>query len=143
MYNEYKAKYSYPKIGDILISAAGTIGKGVIFDGKPSYFQDSNIVWIENDESKILNKYLFYLYKIIKWKVDDGGVIKRLYNENIRSTRITVPSLSEQARIVSILDKFEALINDLSQGLPAEIEAVQKQYEYYRNKLLTFETKSL
>ena len=139
LFQEYKSKYSYPKKGDILISAAGTIGKGVIFDGKPSYFQDSNIVWIDNDESKVLNMYLFHLYKIIKWKIDDGGVIKRLYNENIRSAKIQVPSLSEQTRIVSILDKFEALVNDLSQGLPAEIEAVKEQYEYYRNKLLTFD----
>ena len=51
---------------------------------------------------------------------------------------IPIPPLSEQQRIVSILDKFEALVNDLSQGLPAEIAAVQEQYEYYRNKLLTF-----
>ena len=51
---------------------------------------------------------------------------------------ISVPSLAEQERIVSILDKFEALVNNLSQGLPAEIAAVQEQYEYYRNKLLSF-----
>lgn len=141
LFTEYKEKYSYPKVGDILISAAGTIGKGVIFDGTPSYFQDSNIVWIDNDETKVLNTYLFHLYKIIKWKIDDGGVIKRLYNENLKSAIIRVPPLSEQARIVSILDKFEALVNDLSQGLPAEIAAVKEQYEYYRNKLLTFQTK--
>jgi len=52
---------------------------------------------------------------------------------------IPIPPLSEQARIVSILDKFDALVNDISIGLPAEIEARRKQYEYYRNKLLTFE----
>lgn len=52
---------------------------------------------------------------------------------------ISVPSLAEQERIVSILDKFEALVNNLSQGLPAEIAAVQEQYEYYRNKLLSFQ----
>ena len=55
--------------------------------------------------------------------------------------RFVFPSLEEQARIVAILDKFEALVNDLSQGLPAEIAAVQEQYEYYRNQLLTFKTK--
>lgn len=51
---------------------------------------------------------------------------------------IPIPSISEQQRIVAILDKFDTLVNDLSQGLPAEIAAVQEQYEYYRNKLLTF-----
>ena len=51
---------------------------------------------------------------------------------------IPLPPLEEQARIVSILDRFDALCNDLSEGLPAEIEARQKQYEYYRNKLLQF-----
>lgn len=52
--------------------------------------------------------------------------------------KIAVPPLSDQQRIVAILDKFETLVNDLTQGLPAEIAAVQEQYEYYRNKLLTF-----
>ena len=56
--------------------------------------------------------------------------------------KIAVPPLSEQQRIVSILDHFETLVNDLSQGLPAEIAAVQEQYEYYRNKLLTFNRKA-
>lgn len=138
LFDEYKAKYSYPTEGTILLSAAGTIGKTVVFDGKPSYFQDSNIVWIENDESMVLNRYLLHFFKIVSWKVDDGGVVKRLYNDNLRNTPIPVPPLAEQERIVRILDKFEALVTDLSAGLPAEIERVQKQYEYYRNKLFTF-----
>lgn len=61
---------------------------------------------------------------------------------NLSKISIPIPPLAEQQRIVSILDKFEALVNDLSAGLPAEIAAVQEQYEYYRNKLLTFERKS-
>lgn len=56
----------------------------------------------------------------------------------IKKIKIPLPSLAEQERIVNILDKFDTLVNDISQGLPAEIEARQKQYEYYRNKLLTF-----
>ena len=141
-YLEYKNKYSYPNKGDILISAAGTIGKSVIFDGSPSYFQDSNIVWIANDESVVLNKYLYYYYQIVEWKVDDGGVIKRLYNDNLKATKIAIPSLEEQARIVSILDKFEALTTSLSDGIPAEQAAQQKRYEYYRDLLLTFDRKA-
>lgn len=54
---------------------------------------------------------------------------------------ITLPSIEEQNRIVEILDRFNTLCNDLSAGLPAEIEARQKQYEYYRDKLLTFKEK--
>jgi type I restriction enzyme S subunit len=59
--------------------------------------------------------------------------------ENIRKFLVPIPPLEEQERVVAILDKFDALVNDISIGLPAEIEARQKQYEYYRDKLLTFE----
>ena len=139
LYEKYKKDYSYPKKGDILISAAGTIGRTVVFDGKPAYFQDSNIVWIDNDESIVLNRYLYYYYQLQPWKASTGGTIARLYNDNIRDAVISVPSLSEQECIVGILDRFDALCNDLSSGLPAEIEARQKQYEYYRDRLLNFE----
>jgi len=141
LYDEYKNKYSFPRKGEILISASGTIGRTVIYDGQDAYFQDSNIIWIQNDESKVLNKYLYYYYQIIEWNVE-GGTIKRLYNTNLSKTIIAYPPLSEQKRIISILDKFESLVNDLSEGLPTEIAAVQEQYEYYRNKLLTFKRKS-
>ncbi|MDO4570959.1 MAG: restriction endonuclease subunit S [Planctomycetia bacterium] len=137
-FEEYRKAYSFPRKGEILLSAAGTIGRTVIYDGKPSYYQDSNIVWLENDESKVLNKYLYYFYQTKPWAISEGGTIARLYNDNISKTRIPIPSLSEQARIVSILDRFDALCNDLTSGLPAEIEARKKQYEYYRDKLLTF-----
>ena len=145
IFDDYRKRYSYPKVGEILISASGTIGRAVIFDGEIAYFQDSNIVWIENDERLVLNKYLFYFYQIIKWHVADGGVIKRLYNDNIRKSEILVPypnnprkSLAEQARIVAILDKFDSLNHSISEGLPREIELRQKQYEYYRDLLLNF-----
>ena len=135
---EYKEKYPYPKKGMILISTSGTIGRTVVFDGKPAYYQDSNIVWIDNDEERVLNKYLYYFYQTNPWKIDIGGTIERLYNENIEKTSIPLPSLEEQQRIVDILDRFDKLCNDILEGLPAEIEARQKQYEYYREKLLSF-----
>lgn len=145
LFNEYKSKYNYPKVGEILISASGTIGKAVVFDGQDAYFQDSNIVWIENNEARVLNKYLFHFYKIAKWYIAEGGTIERLYNKNLKKTDIPIPypndidkSLSEQQRIVDILDRFDTLCNDISSGLPAEIKARQQQYEYYRDKLLTF-----
>ena len=138
-FDEYRSKYNFPKKGDVLISAAGTIGRTVVYDGKPSYFQDSNIVWIDNDESVVLNSYLRYCYELKPWKASEGGTIPRLYNNNIAKAVIAVPPIEEQKRIVSILDRFDAICNDLTSGLPAEIEARQRQYEYYRDKLLTFE----
>ena len=138
LFNDYKKKYNYPKIGEVLISASGTIGRTVIFDGSDAYFQDSNIVWIENDESQVLNKYLFYYYKIAKWGASEGGTIARLYNDNLRKVAIPIPTLAEQQRIVDILDKFDALTTSITQGLPREIELRQKQYEYYRDQLLNF-----
>ena len=135
LFEEYISKFSFPKKGDILISASGTIGRRVIYDAKPAYFQDSNIVWLSNNEKEILNKYLYYVYETIEWPVE-GGTIKRLYNDNFMKIKIPIPPLSEQERIVGILDKFEALV---SGELPAEIAARRKQYEYYREKLLDFE----
>jgi putative type I restriction enzyme specificity protein HI_0216 len=137
-FDEYQSKYNFPKKGDVLISAAGTVGRTVVYDGEPAYFQDSNIVWIDNDESIVLNSYLRYCYELKPWKVSSGGTIQRLYNDNIAKAVIAVPPIEEQKRIVSILDRFDAISNDLTSGLPAEIEARQKQYEYYRDKLLTF-----
>ena len=134
LFEEYKNRYSYPKKGEILISAAGTIGRSVVFDGEDAYFQDSNIVWLANNEKVVTNRYLYYFYQIAEWKTD-GGTIKRLYNYNLKNKKIPVPSLSEQQRIVDILDKFEVSI----QNLEAQLSQREKQYEYYRNKLLTFE----
>ena len=137
LYEDYKNRFSFPVKGEVLISASGTIGRSVIYDGEDAYFQDSNIVWVHNDETKVLNKYLYHYYRIIEWNVE-GGTIKRLYNSNLAKTKIAVPSLPEQEFIVNILDKFENLTTDLQTGLPAEMAAVQEQYEYYRNKLLSF-----
>jgi len=83
LFDEYKQKYNYPKKGEILISASGTIGKAIVFDGQDSYFQDSNIVWLSHDETKVLNRYLYYFYQIINWNPSTGGTISRLYNYNL------------------------------------------------------------
>lgn len=138
LFDEYVNKYSYPSQGSILISCSGTIGRTVVFDGTPSYFQDSNIVWLEHDETKVTNEFLRYAYMLNPWIISSGGTISRLYNDGILKAEIPLPSLEEQKKIVSILEKFDVLNNDIKEGLPAEIEARQKQYEYYRNKLLTF-----
>ena len=141
LYHEYKNKYSFPLKGEILISCSGTIGRCIIYDGEPAYFQDSNIVWVSNDESIVLNKFLYYLYKTMSWNIVSGGTIGRLYKSDIEKTLIKVPPKDKQVKIVSILERFDALCHDISSGLPAEIEARKKQYEYYRDKLLSFKEK--
>ena len=65
----------------------------------------------------------------------------RLHQSKLEQFEIPIPPLAEQERIVAILDKFETLVNDISDGLPAEIAARRQQYEYYRDKLLTFKRK--
>ena len=67
-----------------------------------------------------------------------GGTVKSIPMGEMRKLKIPVPSIEEQKRIVDILDRFDALCNDISAGLPAEIEARKKQYEYYRDKILSF-----
>ncbi|OAV24510.1 Type I restriction-modification system, specificity subunit S [Moraxella catarrhalis] len=139
LFEKYREKYNYPKMGEILISASGTIGRTVIFNGEDAYFQDSNIVWIENDEKQVLNKFLFYLYQIADWNIAEGGTIKRLYNDNLKNLQIPIPPLDTQAKIVAILDAFDTLTQSISEGLPKEIQLRQKQYEYYRELLLGFD----
>ena len=138
LFDEYKKKYSFPKVGDILISAAGTIGRTVTYNGEPAYFQDSNIVWIDNDESKLLNKFLYYFYSLQPWAVSTGGTISRLYNDNIRKTVVPLPPLPVQCEIVRILDSLTEHTTELIAELEAELTARKKHYEYYRDKLLAF-----
>jgi type I restriction enzyme S subunit len=128
LFELYREKYSYPKRGDILISAAGTIGKIVIFDGESSYFQDSNIVWIDNDESKIPNCFLFYYYQTEPWVATGGSTIKRLYNDNIRSLKTIFPN-SE------ILKQFSHIINPRLEK-KQQIESENKKLSSLRDWLL-------
>lgn len=132
IYREYKEKYSYPKKGDILISAAGTIGKTVIFDGEASYFQDSNIVWIENDESKVTNQFLYYFLQTNPFITTNGSTIKRLYNDNLRDTKIpNVPSIQQQNQITDILGALDKKIQ-INNQINQELEAMAKTlYDYW------------
>ena len=100
-----------------------------------------NRIATSNDIKKLNNKYLFYWMQTQSERIDKfyrGSGIQHPNMRNVLTLEIELPSIDEQKRIVSILDKFEKLCNDISKGLPAEIEARQKQYEYYRDKLLTF-----
>ena len=111
LFKEYTSKFSYPKKGDVLISTSGTIGKTVVFDGKPAYFQDSNIVWIANAETKVLNSFLNVYYQMIKWRPAEGVTIARLYNKIIEETKIPIPPLDIQRQIVAQIEKEQELVN--------------------------------
>lgn len=85
-------------------------------------------------------KYLYYILQKQQYEVPKTG-IPQLTSPMIQKVQIPISPIQEQERIVSILDRFDKLCNDISEGLPAEIEARRKQYEYYRDKLLTFTPK--
>lgn len=93
------------------------------------------------NEDTILTMFLFYVLNRNKQllKYDNGVDQTNLKKNDILNIVIPVPPIEEQERIVNILDRFDKLCNDISEGLPAEIEARRKQYEYYRDKLLSFE----
>lgn len=137
IFEKYTKKYPYPKKGEILISASGTIGRTVIFDGEKSYFQDSNIVWISNPEDKVLNDFLKYVYPKTQWKSTDGGIISRLYNENIRSIKISLPPLPEQHRIVAVLETWDNAIDLLKKKIALKKEVKKGLMQ----KLLTGEVR--
>ncbi len=128
LFLEYKTKYSFPKKGDILISASGTIGRAVIYDGKPAYFQDSNIVWIDNDETLVKNDFLFYAYSNIKWDTEHTTIL-RLYNDNFRNTLIPLPPLNEQIAIANILSDVDRYLCSLD-ALILKKESVKKALSF-------------
>lgn len=109
LYEEYRNKYPYPKDGDLLISASGSIGKIVEYKGQRAYYQDSNIVWLDHD-NRILNLFLKAFFQIVKWSGTEGSTIKRLYNKNILNTEIILPRIKEQTAIGKLIEKFDYLI---------------------------------
>lgn len=110
----YKMLYPYPEKGDVLISAAGTIGKTIIFDGKDAYFQDSNIVWLKVND-KIDRNFLWWFYRSYPWNALEGTTIQRLYNNIILNTEIHLPEKTEQINIAKTLSKFDTYIDDLAE----------------------------
>lgn len=112
LYDDYRRKFSFPKKGDILISAAGTIGRTIVYDGIPAYFQDSNIVWIDNNEELISNSYLKYVFQIIRYNTE-GGTIQRLYNSILSNTKFICPTKPEQTALAIALSDTDALIEKL------------------------------
>ena len=96
---------------------------------------------IRSKNDRVVNKYLYYYLSMNKSKIlelkKEGGV-PAVNRSDLQNVMVKIPTLEKQKEIVEILDKFDSLCNDLTAGLPAEIEYRQKQYEYYRDKLLTF-----
>ncbi|PFH96785.1 restriction endonuclease subunit S [Bacillus cereus] len=109
LFEEYKIKYPYPEVGDILISASGSIGRTVVYKGEEAYFQDSNIVWLKHDD-RLDNSFLKQFYTIVKWQGLEGSTIKRLYNKNILDTEINIPSPNEQKKVGEFFGNFDNLI---------------------------------
>lgn len=115
LFQQYKTRYPYPEVGDILLSTAGTIGRTVIFDGKNSYFQDSNIVWLKVDKNIVNRKFLWWIYRSFPWQGLEGTTIQRLYNKIILNTEIYLPTLREQQAIADTLSTFDTYISNLTE----------------------------
>ena len=125
-FEEYKEKYPYPEIGDILISASGSIGRTVVYNGEDAYYQDSNIVWLKHDQ-QLDNSYLKQYYGIIKWSGIEGTTIKRLYNKNILETNIFLPpSVTEQQAIGAYFFTLDNLINSHQEKI-SQLETLKKK----------------
>lgn len=92
-----------------------------------------------SEKSEIADlKYIYYYLQTYDVSKVVKGNIPKITQQELKSFLIPIPSLATQQRIVTLLDKFDALVNDLTTGLPAELESRKKQYEHYRNQLLTF-----
>ena len=123
----------------VTIAARGTIGYAAYRDYP--YFPIIRLLSaIPKDTSLLDTKFLYYCLRDKQYNIPQSG-IPQLTSPQLKKVEIFLPPLPEQHRIVSILDRFDAMCNDLTSGLPAEIAARQKQYEYYRDKLLTFKEK--
>ncbi len=142
---DYNSDFSPYKVekGDIVIAMSGaTTGKIGVHKSDALLYLNQRVGKFIPLQNMLLNRYLFHF---IQTKIPEllriatgGGAQPNISSAQIKNIIIPLPPLKEQERIVSILDKFEKLTNDLSEGLPAEIKARRQQYEYYRDKLLTF-----
>ena len=128
LFNEYKVKYSFPHKGEVMITCAGTVGKCIIYNGEDSYYQDSNIVWIDNPNKIIANDFLYHLLSKINWSHLNSTTIVRIYNDDLRNLKLYYPLHNEQKKIThflslineriatqnKIIEKYESLIKGLN-----------------------------
>lgn len=131
--------------GDVLFSGTGTIGETAVINETPANWNIKEGIYTIKPNPKYLNsKFLRYLLttqamKNKYMKKAAGGTVKSVPMQEVRNLTIPLPPLEVQQKIVDVLDKFNSLCSDLTAGLPAEINARRRQYEYYRDKLLSFE----
>jgi len=140
-----KLRFAQPN--DVVVVCAGEndmdLGVGVAWLGtEPAVVHDACCILHHNQNPRYLSHFLrTHNYHIQMKKYVKNGKISSLPASGLAEAIIPIPSLEEQERIASILDRFDTLTNDLAAGLPAEIEKRRQQYEYYRDKLLTFKRK--
>lgn len=142
--NELAPKMRYAQKNDVVIVAAGEnkedIGIGMAWLGdEPAAVHDACFIFKSDLYPQYVSHYLRtnYYHKQIVKHVSEGKICS-ISAKGLGNAIIPIPPYEEQVRIATQLNKFDALVSDLVQGLPAEIAAVQKQYEYYRDKLLSF-----
>ena len=137
-----KHKKNELKPDDILMVQSGHIGECAIVGEKYAGANCHALIIMSNGGNCISKFYVHYFHTLKGFKslnpAITGGTIKHVLAGKMGKILVPVPPLAEQQRIVDILDRFDVLCNDITSGLPAEIEARKKQYEYYRDKLLTF-----
>ena len=136
LFDELKSKYAYPEVGTILLSASGTIGRQVEYKGEDAYYQDSNIVWLEHDDT-VLDSYLKQFYSVVKWQGLEGSTIKRLYNKTILDTPFYRPSLPEQRKIADLL----SAVDDVITAQEVEVAAWEKRKKGVMQKLFSQEVR--
>lgn len=111
LYEDYKSRYNFPKKGEVLLTCSGTVGKTIIYDGEDAYYQDSNIVWLDNPKQRIKNELLYYIVSNINWGILNSTTITRIYGDDLRRLNIQFPSSSkEQQKIVDCLFSLDNLI---------------------------------
>ena len=123
----------------VLVTLQGSIGR-VAITQYDSYV-DRTLAIFQRFNIKINKKYFAYQLErkfAVEKETARGSTIKTITKEEFTKFKIPIPPIKEQEQIVTILDKFDLLVNDISVGLPAELSARRSQYEYYRNRLLTF-----
>ena len=113
LFTEYKNKYNYPEKGEVMITCSGTVGYSIQFDGEDAYFQDSNIVWLANNESVFANDFLFFLLTKERWHWLGSTTIARIYGDDLRGMRFLIPDFSEQQRIAEFLTAVDEKIAKL------------------------------
>ena len=134
---DYVDSFCYDK-PSVLIPRKGSLNN-LYFVDEPFWNVDT-IFYTEINKKIVVPKYLYYILENSHLeKLNTAGGIPSLTQSALNKLVFCIPSLKQQEKIVNILDKFDRLINGLSDGLPVEIELRKKQYEYYRDRLLSFE----